>query len=38
VTHASAAAREVLSLPVHQWLESGDVDQVAAAVVDVLGG
>lgn len=37
VAHASAAAGEVLSLPVHQWLEPGDVDRVASAVVDVLG-
>jgi len=37
VDHASAAATEVLSLPVHQWLEPEDVDRVASAVVDVLG-
>ena len=37
VTRASAAAREVLSLPVHQWLEMEDVDRVASAVKEVLG-
>ena len=38
VTRAGDAAREVLSLPVHQWLEPGEVDRVASTLVDILRG
>jgi dTDP-4-amino-4,6-dideoxygalactose transaminase len=38
VTRAGDAAREVLSLPVHQWLEPVEVERIASAVIDVLGG
>jgi dTDP-4-amino-4,6-dideoxygalactose transaminase len=31
---AEAAAKDVLSLPIHQHLEPGDVERVVAAVVD----
>ncbi len=37
VTRASSAAREVLSLPVHQWLGQADVDLVASTLADLLG-
>jgi dTDP-4-amino-4,6-dideoxygalactose transaminase len=35
--HAEAAAREVLSLPVHHALQPGDVERVVAAIVDFRG-
>jgi len=35
---AERAATEVLSLPVHPWLESSDVDTIVGAVREVLAG
>jgi dTDP-4-amino-4,6-dideoxygalactose transaminase len=35
--HAEAAAKEVLSLPVHHALRPGDVERVVGAIVDFLG-
>ncbi|HVX21082.1 MAG TPA: DegT/DnrJ/EryC1/StrS family aminotransferase [Acidimicrobiales bacterium] len=34
---ASAAARQVLSIPVHQWLTNADLDAIATAMIGVLG-
>jgi len=36
VPHAVQAARQVLSLPVHQWLSSGDLETVAISVKNAL--
>jgi len=38
VPHTLEAARQVLSLPVHQWLGPDEVDQVADSVLRVLKG
>ena len=37
VPEAEAAAREVLSLPVHPWLSDGDIDRIVAAVRSCFG-
>jgi dTDP-4-amino-4,6-dideoxygalactose transaminase len=34
---AARAADEVLSLPVHQWLQPGDLDRIASTVAALLG-
>jgi len=37
LAHSEAAAREVLSLPMHGHLEASDAERVAAAIVRILG-
>jgi perosamine synthetase len=35
--HAELAARQVLSLPVHQWLTENDLEEIGEAMTSILG-